>query len=237
MKGKLATVGLKLFIGFLFTLVYSTAFAQNEGSISPFGDVANLFRSGIYVISDGEFDVGNNYEERLQEQERNFGFKYHIDASTKEGHTFFSNNISSVPFLGKNDRHIRTGTILGYDAQGTDGYMVGSETISSATCGNNGGIGMSADVGFNITKGTISTGSNTQNFPYVAEFTASAVATGTLTTGVTAESLSFVEDGNGDYVEKSSANYSQGVTVSGKIKSFSQTSSMSLSGAGCGICW
>lgn len=215
-----------------FLLFFSVAYGQENSAISPFGFNGEVFRSGIYVIADGEVNATNSYEESVEGKP--FTFNYSVSASTEEGKTKFSNSISSIPLLWADHRRIRTRTALGYDAQGTGGSLQGSEAVESAACGENAGIGMSAGVVFNITEGELSTRSSTENYEYESEFSTIASGAGAVSTSTSGGSISFVED-NGNYTESSSASYSQGVTAQGNIVSFRQTSKMSASGVGCSI--
>lgn len=215
-----------------FLLSISVAYGQENTGLSPFGITGEAFRSGIFVIADGEINVTNSYEEIVEEKP--FAFNYAVSASAEEGKTKFSNSISSIPLLWAGDRLIRTRTALGYDAQGTDGSLQGSESVESAACGENAGIGMSAGVVFDLTYGTLGTRSRTENSDYRTEFSTIASGEGMVSSSTSGGSVSFIED-DGDYVQSSSASYSQGVTARGNIVSFRQTSRMSASGVACGI--
>ena len=184
------------------------------------------------MIADGEINATNSYQESVEGKP--FAFNYSVNASAEEGKTKFSNSISSIPLLWADDRLIRTRTALGYDAQGTDGSLQGSESVESAACGENAGIGMSAGVVFDITEGELSTRASAENYEYNTEFSTIASGAGAVSTSTSGGSISFIED-DGNYVESSSASYSQGVTAQGNIVSFRQTSKMSASGVGCGI--
>jgi len=221
-----------IFGAIYFLLSISVAYGQENTALSPFGFTGEVFRSGIYVIADGEVNATNSYEERVEGKP--FAFNYAVSISAEEGKTKFSNSISSIPLLWADDRLIRTRTALGYDAQGTGGSVQGSESVESAACGENAGIGMSAGVVFDLTYGTLGTRSKTQNSDYSAEFSTTASGEGMVSTSTSGASISFIED-DGDYVESSSASYSQGVTARGNIVSFRQTSRMSASGVGCSI--
>ena len=216
-----------------FLLFFSVVYAQDNGSISPFGGVTGIFRSGIYIIAEGEVDAANTYKESLDE--RPFTFNYSVSASAEKGKTVFFNSVSSIPVLWKDDRLIRTGTVLGYDAQGTDGSLKGSESIGSAACGENAVIGMSAGVVFDLKEGTIATGSRTESYDYKSEFSTMAYGEGAVSTLTNGASISFVKDDDGDYARSSSTNYNQSVAVQGSIGVFRQTSNMSASGIGCGV--
>ena len=222
----------KIFGSIYFLLSLSVAYGQENMVISPFGFAGGMFRSGIYVSADGEVNATNSYEESLDETP--FVFHYSVSASTEEGKTKFSNSISSIPLLWSNERRIRTRTVLGYDSNGTGGSLQGSESIKSAACGENAGIGMSAGVVFDLTYGTLGTRSKTENHDYSAEFSTTASGEGMVSTSTSGGSISFIED-DGNYVESSSASYSQGVTAQGNIVSFRQTSKMSASVVGCGL--
>lgn len=222
----------KIFGAIYFLLTISVAYGQENMAISPFGFNGEVFRSGIYVIADGEVNATNSYQESVEAKP--FAFNYAVSVSAKEGKTRLSNSISSIPLLWADDRRIRTRTALGYDAQGTDGSLQGSESVESAACGENAGIGMSAGVVFDITEGELSTRSSTENYEYNTEFSIIASGAGAVSTSTSGASISFVED-DGNYTESSSASYSQGVTAQGNIISFRQTSKMSASGVGCGI--
>jgi hypothetical protein len=216
-----------------FLLIFSVASAQDEEPITPFGGAVDIFRSGLYIISDGVLDVSNTYEENLPES--NIVFNYGMNASAESGNSVVFNTVSSQPTTGVGNRFIRTGTILGYNAQGTGGSLTGNEYINSVTIYDERGSGMNAGVQYNIIEGTISTGSSTRTSPPKSEFSTLAVGTGTLSTGVITTNSSFTDADNGDILETSSSGYNQIVTVSGTINAFRQTSSVSLSGAGCGI--
>ena len=222
----------KIFGAIYFLLSLSVAYGQENMVISPFGFTGNIFRSGIYVIADGEVNATNSYEESVEGKP--FAFNYAVSVSAEEGKTKFANSISSIPLLWADDRRIRTRTALGYDAQGTDGSLQGSESVESAACGENAGIGMSAGVVFDLTYGTLGTRSKTENHDYSAEFSTTASGEGMVSTSTSGGSISFIED-DGNYVESSSASYSQGVTAQGNIVSFRQTSKMSASVVGCGL--
>jgi len=215
-----------------FLLSISVAYGQENMGLSPFGITGEAFRSGIFVIADGEISVTNSYEEIVEEKP--FAFNYAVSASAEKGKTKFSNSISAIPLLWAGDRLIRTRTALGYDAQGTDGSLQGSESVESAACGENAGIGMSAGVVFDLTYGTLGTRSRTENSDYSTEFSTIASGDGMVSTSTSGASVSFIED-DGDYVQSSSASYSQGLTARGNIVSFRQTSRMSASGVACGI--
>ncbi len=225
-----------LIILFIFLLVITrSAFSKEPEAICPFCANAGIFRSGIYVISEGSVDVNNTYEESLAEGK--FAFNYSIDASAENGKTVFDNSVSSVPFGGPGERLIRTGTIAGYDNQGNDGSLTGKESISSAICCPEGGAGMKAGVGYNLINGSIYTRSQTTSSNYMSEFSGSAAGVGTVSMGVMTANSSYGEDENENPVTTSSANYSQSVTVSGEFRAFSQTSSVSLFSKGCGLLW
>jgi hypothetical protein len=147
MKDKAGTFLITVILILLFTS--GIAFADDDGIVSPFGPTSGIFRSGIYVISEGSIGVNNSYEESLAA--RNFGFNYSIDAAAEKGHAVFYNTVSSVPFGDSEDRLIRTGTIVGYDNQGTDGVFSGKEAIGSAICSDEGGAGLVAGVGYDLT--------------------------------------------------------------------------------------
>ena len=231
---KICRYGLRLLRGIVFLLIFSTAFAQEEGPVSPFCYDGTIFRSGIYVINDGVLDVNNTYEENLPEG--HVIFDYSMSASAESGHSVVYNSVSSVPTASLGDRLIRTGTILGYSAQGTGGSLDGTEYINAITCGDGGSTGLNAGVQYSIVEGTINTSSHTRSSPAISQFSAMAVGTGTLSTGITTVSSSFAGDNNGDNVETSSSNYNQSITVSGEISGFRQKTRVSLSGgAGCGI--
>ena len=228
------SIVLSKILGAIFFLLYfSVVYAQGTGPISPFEDVTRIFRSGIYIIADGAVDATNEYEEIVDEG--HFAFNYSVDAATEKGKTVFFNSVSSVPMLWKDDRLIRTGTLLGYDAQGTDGSIKGSESVKSAACDDNGGIGMSAGVIFDLKEGTIRTGSRTENYDYQSTFSITANGEGAVSASTNGASIAFIKDDDGDYVRTSSAGHNQDVTVQGKIGVFRQSSSVSASGAGCGI--
>jgi len=233
MKGRVKALLIAVFLFVLFAT--GTAFTDDETFISPFGPTSGIFRSGIYVISEGSIGINNAYEESLAA--RNFGFNYSIDASAEKGHTVFYNTVSSVPFGDSDDRLIRTGTIVGYDNQGTDGVLTGEEAIGSALCSDEGGAGMIAGVGYNLINGSLYTRSDTTSSNYMSEFSGSAVGVGTVSMGVMVANSSYGTDGNGNPVTTSSANYSQSVSVSGEFRAFSQTSSVGLSGKGCNLLW
>jgi len=167
--------------------------------------------------------------------EGRFAFNYSIDASADKGKTMFAHSVSSIPLLWQDDRLIRTHSVLGYDALGTDGRLKGSESMGAAGCSENVGIGMSAGVIFDLEGGTVVTGSRTDTSRYKSEYSVIGYGEGSIGAFTSGESMSFVDDGGGNYVNTSSTSYSQSATAEGKIGVFRQTSSMSPSGLGCGI--
>jgi hypothetical protein len=224
----------KVLVTILFCLLSaSMAYGQGNSFTGIFGDKEGIFRSGIYIIAEGEVDAANEHHEILDEGR--FAFNYSIDASADKGKTMFAHSVSSIPLLWQDDRLIRTHSVLGYDALGTGGSLKGSESMGAAGCSENVGIGMSAGVIFDLAEGTIVTSSRTENARYKSEYLVMAYGEGAVEAFSSGESMSFVGDGEGGYVNTSSVNYSQSAMAEGKISSFSQESSMSASGFGCSI--
>jgi hypothetical protein len=218
---------------FFWLLSASMAYGQGNSYKGIFGDKEGIFRSGIYIVAEGEVDAANEHHEILDEGR--FAFNYSIDASADKGKTMFAHSVSSIPLLWQDDRLIRTHSVLGYDALGTDGRLKGSESMGAAGCSENVGIGMSAGVIFDLADGTIATGSRTENARYKSEYSVIGYGEGTVEAFSSGASMSFVDDGGGNYVNTSSTSYSQSARAEGKIEAFRQTSSMSPSGLGCGI--
>lgn len=218
----------------VFWLLFaSMAYGQENFYTGIFGDKEGIFRSGIYIVAEGEVGASNAHEEVLDEGR--FAFDYSINASADKGKTMIAHSVSSVPLLWYDDRLIRTHSVLGYDALGTDGRLKGSESMGAAGCSENLGIGLSAGVIFDLAEGTVSTSSRTESARYKSEYFVMAYGEGTVEAFSSGESMSFVDGGGGNYVNTSSTSYTQTARAEGKIGVFRQTSSMSPSGVSCGI--
>jgi hypothetical protein len=232
MKETIIKGGIRVTLLFLLCFA-SIGYAQENGLTTPFGGTEGIFRSGIFIVAEGEVNASNSHEEMLDEGR--FAFNYSIDASADKGKTMIAHSVSSIPLLWQDDRLIRTHSVLGHDALGTGGSLKGSESMGAAGCSENAGIGMSAGVIFDLAEGTIVTSSRTENARYKSEYLVMAYGEGAVEAFSSGESMSFVGDGEGGYVNTSSVNYSQSAMAEGKISSFSQESSMSPSGFGCSI--